>query len=104
LQILRSGSSREQALGHRVNLEASLQNSPNEKIVQVPSDKQLAQNQRITNVTGPVSNLKQASQTGPSPDPSDANGGSKKEKKIKAWSKEEDADLAAGVQKCGEGN
>jgi hypothetical protein len=104
LQILISGSSREQASGHRVNLEAPLQNYPNEKIVRVPSDRQLAQSQRITNVTGPVSNSKQASQTGPFPDPSDANGGSKRKKKIKAWSKEEDADLAAGVQKHGEGN
>ncbi|GJN21279.1 hypothetical protein PR202_gb08743 [Eleusine coracana subsp. coracana] len=103
-KILISGSSREQASGHRVNLEAPAQNSPNEKIVRIPSDKQLAQSQRVTNVTGPVSNSKQVSQIGPSPDPLDANGASKKKKKIKAWSKEEDADLAAGVQKYGEGN
>jgi hypothetical protein len=44
-------SSREQASGHRVNLEDPLQSSPNEKMVWVPSDKQLAQSQHITNVT-----------------------------------------------------
>ncbi|XP_062223115.1 uncharacterized protein LOC133921996 isoform X2 [Phragmites australis] len=98
-----SGSSREQASGHRVNLDAPVLNSPNEKIVRVPSDRQLAQSHRITN-TGPVSNSKQSSHIGPSPDPLDANGPSKKKRKIKTWSKEEDADLAAGVQKYGEGN
>jgi hypothetical protein len=104
LQILISGSSREQASGHRVNLEAPMQNSPNEKIVRGPSDKQLAQSQRLTNIMGHVSNLKQPSQTGPCHDPLDSNGASKKKKKIKTWSKEDDADLAAGVQKYGEGN
>ncbi|KAL6634062.1 hypothetical protein ACP70R_026733 [Stipagrostis hirtigluma subsp. patula] len=102
-KILISGSSRDQALGHRVNLEAPALNSPNEKIVRVPSDKQLAQNHRLTNVMGPISNTRQASHTGPSPDPLDAKGPSTKKKKPKTWSKEEDADLTAGVQKYGEG-
>ncbi|KAL6634534.1 hypothetical protein ACP70R_027205 [Stipagrostis hirtigluma subsp. patula] len=102
-KMLISGSSREQASGHRVNLEAPAFNSPNEKIVRVPSDKQLAQNHRVTSVTGSTSNSKQASHIGPSPDPLDPNG-PKKKKKPKTWSKEEDADLAAGVQKYGEGN
>ncbi|CAL5057793.1 unnamed protein product [Urochloa decumbens] len=103
-KALISGSSREQASGQRVNLDAPVLNPQNEKIVRVPSEKQLAQNNRITNVTGPVSNSKQASHLGPSPGSFDSNGPSKKKKKPKAWSKEEDADLAAGVQKYGEGN
>ncbi|XP_062219277.1 uncharacterized protein LOC133919062 [Phragmites australis] len=103
-KILISGFSREQASGHHVNLEVPVQNSPNEKIVWVPSDKQLAQSHRLTHVTGPASNSKQASQTGPCPDPLDANGPpNKKKRKPKPWSKEEDADLASGVQKYGEG-
>jgi hypothetical protein len=85
-------------------LDAPVLNPPNEKIVRVPSEKLLAQGHRITNVTGPVSNSKQASHLGPSPGSLDPNGPSKKKKKPKAWSKEEDADLAAGVQKFGEGN
>ncbi|PUZ76046.1 hypothetical protein GQ55_1G259300 [Panicum hallii var. hallii] len=103
-KALISGSSREQASGQRVNLDAPVLNAPNEKTVRVPSEKQLAQNHRITNITGPVSNSKQASHLGPSPGSLDPNGPSKKKKKPKAWSKEEDADLAAGVQKYGEGN
>ncbi|KAL6899199.1 hypothetical protein ACP4OV_005857 [Aristida adscensionis] len=102
-KMLISGSSREQASGHRVNLEAPALNSPTEKIVRVPSDKQLAQSHRLSNVTGPVTQ-KQASHIGPSSDPLDANGPSKKKKKPKTWSKEEDADLAAAVEKYGEGN
>ena len=104
MQALISGSSREQASGQRVNLDASVQNTPNEKTVRVPSEKQVAQNQRITSVTGPVSSSKQASHLGLSPGSLDPNGPSKKKKKPKAWSKEEDADLATGVQKYGEGN
>ncbi|RLN08341.1 nascent polypeptide-associated complex subunit alpha, muscle-specific form-like [Panicum miliaceum] len=103
-KALISGSSREQASGQRVNLDAPVLNAPNEKTVRVPSEKQLAQNQRITNVTGPVSNSKLASHLGPSPGSLDPNGPSKKKKKPKAWSKEEDVELAAGVQKYGEGN
>ncbi|KAG2651507.1 protein PRRC2C-like [Panicum virgatum] len=103
-KALISGSSREQASGQRVNLDAPVLNAPNEKTVRIPSEKQLAQNHRITNVTGPVSNSKQASHLGPSPGSLDPNGPSKKKKKPKAWSKEEDADLATGVQKYGEGN
>jgi hypothetical protein len=103
LQALISGSSREQASGHRINLDPPVLNTQNEKIVRVPSEKQLAQSHRITNVTGPVANSKQPSHIGPSPGHLDPNGASKKRKKPKAWSKEEDADLAAGVQKYGEG-
>ncbi|CAN6278813.1 unnamed protein product [Urochloa humidicola] len=103
-KALISGSSREQASGQRVNLDAPVLNPQNEKIVRVPSEKQLAQSHRITNVTGPVSNSKQASHLGPSSGSLDPSGPSKKKKKPKAWSKEEDADLAAGVQKYGEGN
>ncbi|OEL27777.1 hypothetical protein BAE44_0011204 [Dichanthelium oligosanthes] len=99
-----SGSSREQASGQRVNLDAPVLNCPNEKIARVPSEKQLAQSHRMSNITGPVSNSKQASHSGPSPGSLDPNGPSKKKKKPKAWSKEEDADLAAGVQKYGERN
>ena len=104
MQALISGSSREQASGQRVNLDASVQNTPNEKTVRVPSEKQVAQNQRITSVTGPVSSSKQASHLGLSPGSLDPNGPPKKKKKPKAWSKEEDVDLTAGVQKYGEGN
>ncbi|XP_039844618.1 uncharacterized protein LOC120704321 isoform X2 [Panicum virgatum] len=103
-KALISGSSREQASGQRVNLDASVQNTPNEKTVRVPSEKQVAQNQRITSVTGPVSSSKQASHLGLSPGSLDPNGPPKKKKKPKAWSKEEDVDLTAGVQKYGEGN
>ncbi|KAJ1279469.1 hypothetical protein BS78_04G159200 [Paspalum vaginatum] len=103
-KALISGSSRDQATGHRINLDAPALNGPNEKITRVSSEKQLAQSHRITNVTGPVPNSKHASHLGPSPGPLDPNGASKKKKKTKAWSKEEDADLAAGVQKYGEGN
>lgn len=102
-KALISGSSRDQASGHR-NLDAPMLNTLNEKMVRVPSEKQLGQSHRIINNTGPVSNSKQASHSGPSPHPLDANGASKKKKKTKAWSKEEDADLTAGVQKYGEGN
>jgi len=104
LQALISGSSREQASGHRINLDPPVLNTQNEKIVRVPSEKQLAQSHRIANVTGPVASSKQSSHIGPSPGHLDPNGASKKRKKPKAWSKEEDADLAAGVQKYGEGN
>jgi hypothetical protein len=86
-KALISGSSREQASGQRVNLDAPVLNAPNEKTVRVPSEKQLAQNHRITNITGPVSNSKQASHLGPSPGSLDPNGPSKKKKKPKAWSK-----------------
>ncbi|EER99457.1 hypothetical protein BDA96_02G336300 [Sorghum bicolor] len=103
-KALISGSSREQASGHRINLDPPVLNTQNEKIVRVPSEKQLAQSHCITNVTGPVANSKQLSHIGPSPSHLDPNGASKKRKKPKAWSKEEDADLAAGVQKYGEGN
>lgn len=103
-KILIYGSSREQASSHRVNSEVPVLNTPNEKIPRVPSDKQLGQSHRLTNGTGPVSNSKQASHTGLSPDPFDGNGPHKKKKKPKPWSKEEDADLTTGVHKCGEGN
>ncbi|CAD6244199.1 unnamed protein product [Miscanthus lutarioriparius] len=103
-KALISGSSREQASGHRINLDPPVLNTQNEKIVRVPSEKQLAQSHRIANVTGPVASSKQSSHIGPSPGHLDPNGASKKRKKSKAWSKEEDADLAAGVQKYGEGN
>ncbi|KQJ99828.1 hypothetical protein BRADI_3g45450v3 [Brachypodium distachyon] len=103
-KLLLYGSSREQASSHRVNSEVPVQNTPKEKIPRVPSDKQLNQSHRLTNGTGPVSNLKQTSQTGLSLDPFDGNGPHKKKKKPKPWSKEEDADLTTGVQKCGEGN
>jgi hypothetical protein len=102
LQALISGSS--QASGHRINLDTHVLNTRNEKIVRVPSEKQLAQSHRVTNVAGPVSNSKQLAHIGPSAGLLDPNGPSKKRKKPKAWSKEEDADLAAGVQKYGEGN
>uniref|UniRef100_A0A804PIP8 Homeodomain-like superfamily protein n=1 Tax=Zea mays TaxID=4577 RepID=A0A804PIP8_MAIZE len=102
-KALISRSSREQASGHRINLDVPALNTQNEKIVRVPS-KQLAQSHRVTNVTCPVSNPKQLSHIVPSPTHLDPNGASKKRKKAKAWSKEEDADLAAGVQKYGEGN
>ncbi|KAL5208882.1 hypothetical protein ABZP36_033317 [Zizania latifolia] len=98
------GSSREQASGQRVNSEAPALNTPNEKILLVPSDKQLVPSYCLTNGTGPVSNSKQLSNTGLSPDPFDPNEPPKKKKKTKPWSKEEDAELAAGVQKYGEGN
>ncbi|VAI86422.1 unnamed protein product [Triticum turgidum subsp. durum] len=104
LTILIYGPSREQGSSHRVNSEVPLLNTPNEKIPRVPSDKQLAQSHRLTNSTGPVSNSKQASHTGLSPDPFDGNGPHKKTKKPKAWSNKEDADLMDGVHKCGEGN
>ncbi|KAG8070988.1 hypothetical protein GUJ93_ZPchr0006g44970 [Zizania palustris] len=98
------GSSREQASGQRVNSEAPTLNTPNEKIVRVPSDKQLVPSHRLTNGTSPVYNSKQLSNTGSSPDPLDPNGPPKKKKKTKPWSKEEDMELAVGVQKYGEGN
>ena len=98
------GPSREQGSSHRANSDVPLLNTPNEKIPRVPSDKQLAQSHRLTNGTGPVSNSKQASHTGLSPDPFDGNGPHKKTKKPKAWSNKEDADLMDGVHKCGEGN
>ncbi|VAI74334.1 unnamed protein product [Triticum turgidum subsp. durum] len=104
LTILIYGPSREQCSSHRVNSEVPLLNTPNEKIPRVPSDKQLAQSHRLTNGTGPISNSKQASHTGLSPDPFDGNGPHKKTKKPKAWSNKEDADLMDGVHKCGEGN
>ncbi|KAF7101196.1 hypothetical protein CFC21_102588 [Triticum aestivum] len=103
-KILIYGPSREQGSSHRVNSEVPLLNTPNEKIPRVPSDKQLAQSHRLTNSTGPVSNSKQASHTGLSPDPFEWNGPHKKTKKPKAWSNKEDADLMDGVHKCGEGN
>ncbi|XP_044427318.1 nascent polypeptide-associated complex subunit alpha, muscle-specific form [Triticum aestivum] len=103
-KILIYGPSREQCSSHRVNSEVPLLNTPNEKIPRVPSDKQLAQSHRLTNGTGPISNSKQASHTGLSPDPFDGNGPHKKTKKPKAWSNKEDADLMDGVHKCGEGN
>ncbi|KAF0932208.1 hypothetical protein E2562_008734 [Oryza meyeriana var. granulata] len=93
-----SGSLREQASGQRVNSEAAALNTQNEKIVRVPSDKQLVPSHRLTNGTGPVSSSKQPSNAGSSPDPLDPNGHPKKKKKPKPWSKEEDAELAAGVQ------
>uniref|UniRef100_A0A0D9VGY9 Uncharacterized protein n=1 Tax=Leersia perrieri TaxID=77586 RepID=A0A0D9VGY9_9ORYZ len=98
-----SGSSREQASGQRVNSEANALNTQNEKIVRVPSDKQLVPSQGLTNGTGPVSSLKQPSNAGSSSDPFESNGHAKKKKKPKPWSKEEDGELAAGVQKYGEG-
>uniref|UniRef100_J3LDQ5 Uncharacterized protein n=1 Tax=Oryza brachyantha TaxID=4533 RepID=J3LDQ5_ORYBR len=98
-----SGSLREQASGQRVNSEAAALNTPNEKIVRVPSDKQLVTSHRLTNDTGPVSSSKQPSNAGSSPDLLDPNGHAKKKKKPKPWSKEEDAELAAGVHKYGEG-
>lgn len=104
MQALISGSSREQGSGQRVNLDAPALNSQNEKMARVPSEKQISQSHHITNFAGPVSNSKQASHLGPSLGSLDPNGPSKKKKKPKAWSKEEDADLAAGVQKYGEGN
>lgn len=99
-----TGSSREQTSGQRVNSEAAALNTPNEKIVRVPSDKQLVPGHRLTNGTGPVSSSKQPSHTGSSPDPLDPNGHPKKKKKPKPWSREEDMELGAGVQKHGEGN
>ena len=105
LQILIYGPSREQGSSHCVNSEVPLLNTPNEKIPRVSSDKQLAQSHRLTNGTGPVSNSKQAPHTGLSPDSFDGNGPhNKKTKKTKAWTKDEDAELMAGVHKCGEGN
>jgi hypothetical protein len=82
-------------------------NTPNHKISRVASDKQLGQlgqSRRLVNGAGPVSNLKQASHTGLSPDPIDGNGPHKVKKKPKPWSNQEDADLTTGVHKCGEGN
>ena len=99
------GPSREQGSSHRANSDVPLLNTPNEKIPRVSSDKQLAQSHRLTNGTGPVSNSKQAPHTGLSPDSFDGNGPhNKKTKKTKAWTKDEDAELMAGVHKCGEGN
>jgi hypothetical protein len=103
-QTIITGSSREQTSGQRVNSEAAALNTPNEKIVRVPSDKQLVPGHRLTNGTGPVSSSKQPSHTGSSPDPLDPNGHPKKKKKPKPWSREEDMELGAGVQKHGEGN
>ncbi|CAM0884743.1 unnamed protein product [Alopecurus aequalis] len=103
-KILIYGSSREQVSSHRVNSEVPLLNTPNGKITRLPFDKQLCQSHPLTNGAGPVSNLKQASRTGLSPDPFDGNGPQKKKRKPKPWSKEEDADLMTGVHKCGEGN
>ena len=104
MQILIYGSSREQASSDGVNSEVPVLNPPNGKIPCLPSDKQLGQSHRLTNGTGPVSNLKQSSRTGLSPDPVAGNGPHKKKKKPKPWSKEEDADLMTGVHKYGEGN
>ncbi|EMS60843.1 Telomeric repeat-binding factor 1 [Triticum urartu] len=105
LRILMYGPSREQGSSHRANSDVPLLNTPNEKIPRVSSDKQLAQSHRLTNGTGPVSNSKQAPHTGLSPDSFDGNGPhNKKTKKTKAWTKDEDAELMAGVHKCGEGN
>ncbi|XP_037452561.1 mucin-5AC-like [Triticum dicoccoides] len=104
-KILMYGPSREQGSSHRANSDVPLLNTPNEKIPRVSSDKQLAQSHRLTNGTGPVSNSKQAPHTGLSPDSFDGNGPhNKKTKKTKAWTKDEDAELMAGVHKCGEGN
>ncbi|AQK52971.1 Homeodomain-like superfamily protein [Zea mays] len=49
-RALISGSS--QASGHRINLDTHVLNTRNEKIVRVPSEKQLAQSHRVTNVAG----------------------------------------------------
>jgi hypothetical protein len=103
LQILLYGSSREQAFGHRIKSEVPMLNTPNQKIPHVPSDKQLGHSHPLTNGTGPISNLKQASNTGLSPYHFVGNGPHKKKTKPKPWSKEEDANLTAGVYKCGEG-
>ncbi|CAM0945791.1 unnamed protein product [Alopecurus aequalis] len=96
-----------QPLGDESDLECEIEPFPtpsSEAVAEASGFAKLGQGHRLTNGTGPVSNSKQASHTGLSPDPFDGNGPHKKKKKPKPWSKEEDADLMTGVHKCGEGN
>uniref|UniRef100_A0A453PSY0 Uncharacterized protein n=1 Tax=Aegilops tauschii subsp. strangulata TaxID=200361 RepID=A0A453PSY0_AEGTS len=96
-----------QPLGDESDLECEIEPSPK------PSNEAAAEASRFAKILmygpsreqGPVSNSKQAPHTGLSPDSFDGNGPhNKKTKKTKAWTKDEDAELMAGVHKCGEGN
>ncbi|XP_073099182.1 uncharacterized protein [Elaeis guineensis] len=108
--LISSGSSRESGPISRTNLEASLtRNLPDNQTPHDPSDKQqLAHTAGGTNAVVPRSVQKQPLATKRSAEVSDGNGsagsGLRAKRRRQAWTKEEDMELIAAVQKCGEGN
>ncbi|XP_038989142.1 uncharacterized protein LOC103701275 [Phoenix dactylifera] len=108
--LIVSGSSRESGPTNRTNLEAPLtRNLPDGQTPHDPSDKQqLAHATSGTNAGVSHSVQKQQLATKRPAEVSDGNGsagsGLPAKKKRKLWTKEEDMELIAAVQKCGEGN
>uniref|UniRef100_A0A1D1YD76 Telomeric repeat-binding factor 1 n=1 Tax=Anthurium amnicola TaxID=1678845 RepID=A0A1D1YD76_9ARAE len=83
-------------------------NTPNGQASCTASDKLLARSNRGPNTVVPVSFQKQPQATPPSAEGLDGNGSASAsgpaKKKRKLWTKEEDMELIAAVDKCGEGN
>ncbi|XP_073013861.1 uncharacterized protein [Typha latifolia] len=108
--LISSGSPRELGPSHRTSLDAPLTlHTPNDQVPRAPSDKQqLARNARGNNTAAIVSYQKQSLPSGTSVEALDGNAlvgsSAPPKKKRKLWTEEEDLELIAAVQKCGEGN
>ncbi|KAG1331076.1 chitinase-like protein PB1E7.04c [Cocos nucifera] len=108
--LISSGSSRLSGPTNRANLGTPLtRNIPDDEKRHDPSAKQkLAHTISGTNAAVPHSVQKQPLATKRSAEVSDGNGsagsGLPAKKKRKLWTKEEDMELLAAVQRCGEGN
>lgn len=108
--LIASGLPSDSSLMNGLTVEAPLTiNIPNGQSSRGPSENsQLASSMKGTNITVPVSVQKQPLPTVTSAEGLDVNGSASgslpARRKRKPWSTEEDEELIAAVQKCGEGN
>lgn len=108
--LIASGSSSESCPPNRATVEAPLTiNIPNGQSSRNPSDNpQQAHSAQGTNITIPVSVQKQPLPSVPCLEGLVGNGSASgnlpPRRKRKLWTHEEDMELIAAVQKCGEGN
>ncbi|KAK1275697.1 hypothetical protein QJS04_geneDACA005707 [Acorus gramineus] len=104
--LISSGLPNDSGPQNNSTLEAPLTiNIPNGQASQIPSSDGLpGRSAHGMNITVPVSVRKQALPSSSHVEGPDANGSTAAKKKRKFWTEEEDNELIAAVQKCGEGN